>query len=74
MAHSTLTSKGQVTIPAELRKSLGLEAGTRVAFHQLPNGTVIMRIKNKSLLDLRGAGRKYMTGKLPKVSIEDMKV
>jgi AbrB family looped-hinge helix DNA binding protein len=28
----TLTSKGQVTIPQEIREALGLHAGTRVEF------------------------------------------
>jgi AbrB family looped-hinge helix DNA binding protein len=32
MQTSTLTSKGQVTIPAELRKRLGLRPGDRVGF------------------------------------------
>jgi AbrB family looped-hinge helix DNA binding protein len=32
MQTSTLTSKGQVTIPAELRKKLGLEPGDQVGF------------------------------------------
>ena len=32
MQTSTLTSKGQVTIPAELRKRLGLHPGDRVGF------------------------------------------
>jgi AbrB family looped-hinge helix DNA binding protein len=32
MQTSTLTSKGQVTIPAEIRKKLGLEPGDQVGF------------------------------------------
>jgi AbrB family looped-hinge helix DNA binding protein len=32
MATSTLTTKGQVTIPAEVRRQLGLKPGDRVAF------------------------------------------
>jgi antitoxin PrlF len=32
MASATLTSKGQITIPASVRADLGLEAGTRVEF------------------------------------------
>ena len=32
MQPSTLTSKGQVTIPADVRKRLGLHPGDRVAF------------------------------------------
>ena len=32
MRNSTLTSKGQVTIPAEVRKHLGLHPGDHVGF------------------------------------------
>ncbi len=32
MQSSTLTSKGQVTIPAEVRRRLGLHPGDRVGF------------------------------------------
>jgi antitoxin PrlF len=30
---ATMTSKGQLTIPAEVRRQLGLKAGDRVVFH-----------------------------------------
>jgi AbrB family looped-hinge helix DNA binding protein len=32
MATSRVTSKGQTTIPKEIRKELGIEAGDRVVF------------------------------------------
>lgn len=32
MSTSNVTQKGQVTIPAEMRKALGLKAGARVRF------------------------------------------
>lgn len=32
MEVSNVTSKGQVTIPARIRKALGLKAGSKVAF------------------------------------------
>jgi len=32
MQTSTMTSKGQITIPAELRKRFGLRSGERVGF------------------------------------------
>ena len=66
---STLTSKGQTTIPKEIRDRLGMKPGDRMTFTQMPDGTVIMRIKGKRILDLAGAlrrkGRK-------RVSIEQM--
>lgn len=39
---SRLTSKGQATIPAEVRKALRLAAGDRVAF-EMRNGKVTLR-------------------------------
>jgi AbrB family looped-hinge helix DNA binding protein len=39
---SRLTSKGQATIPAEVRKALRLSAGDRVAF-ELAHGKVTLR-------------------------------
>ena len=38
---SKVTSKGQVTIPAEIRKNLGLEDGTNVVFLELEDGVLI---------------------------------
>ena len=68
MANATLTSKGQTTIPKEIRDSLGLKAQDKLNFTLLPNGTVIMRAKNKSLLDLAGIAN-Y---KGPVIPVEDM--
>jgi antitoxin PrlF len=38
-----LTSKGQVTIPLEIREKLGLHAGTEVEFDVLEDGVRIRR-------------------------------
>lgn len=38
MSTATLTSKGQITIPAVVRKALGLETGDRVEFIQVDSG------------------------------------
>ncbi len=53
-AAATLTSKGQTTIPKEIRDSLGMKAGDRMTFTLMPDGTVVMRVKNKSITDLAG--------------------
>ena len=47
-----LTSKGQATIPKEIRDSLGMKPGDRMTFTLMADGTVIMRVKNKSKLEL----------------------
>ena len=73
MSESTVTSKGQITIPVDVRTSLSLHAGERVVFNTLEDGTVIMRAKNRSILDLEGS----LSDSNPtntKVSIEDMSI
>lgn len=42
MAEATLTSKGQLTIPKEIRELLHLRTGDHVSFRRAANGQVIM--------------------------------
>ena len=49
MATSTMTSKGQTTIPKEIRDRLGMKAGDRMTFTLMPNGMVIMRVRTRAL-------------------------
>ncbi|HUX89230.1 MAG TPA: AbrB/MazE/SpoVT family DNA-binding domain-containing protein [Gallionellaceae bacterium] len=53
-ADATLTSKGQTTIPKEIRDELGMKPGDRMTFTLMPDSTVIMRVKSKKLSDLAG--------------------
>jgi len=62
---STLTSKGQTTIPKDIRDNLGMKAGDRMTFTMLPDGTVLMRVKNKRLMSLAGSLRKKGRKPLP---------
>ena len=55
---STLTSKGQTTIPKGIRDRLAMKSGDRMTFTLMPDGTVLMRVKNKSVLSLAGSLRK----------------
>ncbi|MFG6429475.1 AbrB/MazE/SpoVT family DNA-binding domain-containing protein [Roseateles sp. LYH14W] len=70
MSEATLTAKGQTTIPKEIRERLGLEAGDKLTFTTLSDGTVVMRAKTRRLLDL--AGSLTRPGQ-PSVSVEEMK-
>ena len=54
-ADATLTSKGQTTIPKEIRDGLGMKPGDRMTFTLMSDATVVMRVKNKSISDLAGA-------------------
>lgn len=52
MSSATVTSKGQTTIPKSVRDAAGLKAGDRIHFSVLADGTIIVRVKNRSIRDL----------------------
>jgi antitoxin PrlF len=54
VSEATVRSKGQITIPADIRRALGLITRERVSFTLVPDGTIVLRAKNKSILELRG--------------------
>lgn len=54
MPTATITSKGQVTIPTEVRSALGLKQGDRLEFVVLDDGTFNVRPKTRRLRDLVG--------------------
>lgn len=47
MDESTVTSKGQVTIPKHVRRELGIRQGSRVAF-AVKNGKAELRIVHRA--------------------------
>jgi len=53
MAEATITTKGQITIPKEVRDRLRLKPGNRVEFCFDPNGQVIFRPRTGDIRDLR---------------------
>lgn len=57
MAESSLTNKGQITTPAEIRLQMNLVPKEKVVFTVLPNGTTVMRIKKCDIKDLEGSVR-----------------
>ena len=55
MATATLTSKGQTTIPREVREFLKLKPGDKMEFKLSPDGqTVILKAANIHVSSLRG--------------------
>ena len=54
MPTSTVTSKGQITIPIEIRRRLGLRSGDRLEFLFGSDGEVIVRPKRVRLESLFG--------------------
>jgi antitoxin PrlF len=43
-----------MTIPKAIRDSLGMKAGDRMTFTLMPDGIVVLRVKNKRVSDLGG--------------------
>jgi antitoxin PrlF len=52
MATATITSKGQTTIPKEVRAAANLKPGDRIHFAVLEDGTIIVRVKNRSIREI----------------------
>ena len=52
MSFATVTSKGQTTIPKDVRMAANLKSGDRIHFTVLQDGTIIVRVKNRSIRDI----------------------
>jgi AbrB family looped-hinge helix DNA binding protein len=68
MATATVTSKGQITIPKEIRTALELEAGDRVAFRVESDGRVVLEPETLDLMSLFGTLKPEHRG----VTVQDM--
>ena len=54
MTTATLTSKGQITIPADVRRALNVQAGDRVEFVQVEPGRFELVAATRSVRELKG--------------------
>ena len=66
---TTLTSKGQVTIPRPVRERLGLKTGDRIDFVFDPDGCVVLKTQRAPFEQLRGIAR---VGRRKPVTIAEM--
>jgi len=65
---ATLTTKGQITIPVDVRRALNVEAGDRVEFVQMEPGRFEVVATTRSVRELKGRfGKPQRT-----VTIEEM--
>lgn len=65
MSKATLSSKGQITIPREVREQLGLSVGDKLLF-EVEDGDIRLRLlKTSSLGDLNGSlpAKRFYPGK-----------
>ncbi|WP_347989692.1 AbrB/MazE/SpoVT family DNA-binding domain-containing protein [Methylomonas sp. AM2-LC] len=58
MATSTITSKGQITIPATVRAALGISAGDKVEFVQVESGRFELLAATLPVSALKGMVKK----------------
>jgi AbrB family looped-hinge helix DNA binding protein len=65
MPTSSLTAKGQTTIPIEVRRRLGLRPGDRIDFVIRDDGLVVLRPATADVTELKGllgrAGQKPLS-------------
>jgi AbrB family looped-hinge helix DNA binding protein len=54
MTRATLTSKGQITIPKEVRERLGVEAGDRLEFVEQERGVYRVVAATRDVRNLKG--------------------
>jgi len=70
MSTASLTSKGQITIPKDVRDQLGLRKGDRIEFRVSRNRTAILVPRTTRTDDVFGMLARYANGR--NVSVEDM--
>lgn len=64
-----ITSKGQTTVPADIRALMHAEPGNRLVWSAMPDGTIIVRAKSRSILEMAGM---IKAPKGRQVGIDDM--
>jgi antitoxin PrlF len=69
MSTATLTSKGQITIPAQVRAELGVNAGDRIEFVEIGEGQFAIVAATRSVKELDGIFRGRVRKPVP---IEEM--
>jgi antitoxin PrlF len=68
MALATMTSKGQITIPKEIRDEAGLKAGVEVLFRYRDDGVIELVPRTGDIMSLFGC----LHSKVKGVTVEDM--
>lgn len=69
MPSATLTSKGQITLPKEIRDDLNLVAGSKILFVKMPNGQYNLVPKTGKISDIFGM---FHYAGMPKLTIEEI--
>ena len=68
MSTGTMTSKGQITVPKDVRDELGLVPGTKVQFTRNADGDFVLSTVRRPAAALKGR----LSYEGPAVSLDDM--
>lgn len=55
MATATLTSKGQITLPKEVRERLNVDTGDEIDFVVTSRGDIVVRAASRDIWELKGS-------------------
>ena len=66
--HVTISPNGRLSLPADLRKRLGISGGGSLVVDETPDG-VILRTVAQSIAHAQAIARKY-TANLPEASVD----
>lgn len=69
MPRAKITSKGQITLPMQIREKLGVDTGDRIDFVIRDSGEIVVEPATVDLLQLRGSVKH---GRRGGVSLEEM--
>jgi AbrB family looped-hinge helix DNA binding protein len=70
IAKSRLTSQGQISVPAEVRRKLGIGPGSVIEWDEQAGDVVVRRVAATSFEDIHR--KLFPSGPPPKISLEEM--
>lgn len=53
MPESTISAKGQTTVPVEIRQAIGGVPGTRLVWQALSSSRLAVQVKSKAVADVK---------------------
>ena len=65
-----ITSKGQVTIPADVRAAVGVREGDKLLFVRMDDGSITLRSANLETTEAIREGRKAFAGAAKEAGLE----
>jgi antitoxin PrlF len=73
METAKITSKGQITLPAKIRRKLGVQAGEVVSFEELREGFLVRKVLKRSPFDRWVGALGPLKGKRTDVLVKEMR-